>query len=208
MFTDVILSFTFGDRNTYLISTRKFKETVFDVQYVQLVDICPETSPQPYMVFLDLAQSESNVDFNYGIWGIYRKFDSVIGMSTGGGISRDFPRVKVSKTNIDAVTCYVEYSDNGVFSDGRKRNLRVHIRLFHRLPKREMKQRSFLLQLNRSADRKLYEVDYKLKDPIHNATAIRVHGWASDAPITAILSHVPWLTQNRTLTQVKLMMAS
>ena len=87
----------------------------------------------------------------------------------------------MSKTNIDAVTCDVAYSDNGVFSDGRKRNLRVHIRVFHGLPKREMKQRSFLLRLNRSADRKLYEVDYKLKDPIHNATAIRVHGWSSDA---------------------------
>ena len=181
MFTDVILSFTFGGRNTYLTSTQKFKETVFDVQYVQLVDICPETSPQPYMVFLDLAQSESNVDFNYGVWGIYRKFGSAIGMSTGGGISRDFPRVKVSKTNIDAVTCDVAYSNNGAFSNGRQRNLRVHIRIFHGLPKREMKQRSFLLRLNRSADRKLYKVDYKLKDPIHNATAIRVHGWSSDA---------------------------
>ena len=180
MFTDVILSFTFGSRNTYLTSTQKFKETVFDVQYVQLVDICPETSPQPYMVFLDLAQSESNVDFNYGVWGVYREFGYAIGMSTGGGISRDFPRVKVSKTNIDAVTCYLAYSDNDVFSNGRKRNLRVHIRIFHGLPKREMKQRSFLLRLNRSADRKLYKVDYKLKDPIHNATAIRVHGWASD----------------------------
>ena len=86
----------------------------------------------------------------------------------------------MSKTNIDAVTCYLAYSDNNVFSNGRKRNLRVHIRIFHGLPKREMKQRSFLLRLNRSADRKLYKVDYKLKDPIHNATAIRVHGWASD----------------------------
>ena len=171
MFTDVILSFDFGDRNTYLTSTKKFKETVFYVQYVQLVDICPETRPQPYVVFLDLAQSESNVDFNYG---------SAIGISTGGGISRDFPRVKVSKTNIDAITCYVAYSDNNVFTNGRQRNLRVHIRIFHGLPKIEMKKRSFLLRLNRSADRKSYKVDYKLKDPIHNATAIRVHGWASD----------------------------
>ena len=176
MFTDVILSFDFGGSfNMYLTSTKIFKETVFDVQYVQLVDICPETSPQPYMVFLDFAQSESNVDFNYGVWG-----GSAIGVSTGGGISRDFPRVKVSKTNIDAVTCCLSYSDNAVFSNGRKRNLRVHIRIFHGLPKIEMKRRSFLLRLNRSADRKLYKVDYKLKDPIHNATAIRVHGWASD----------------------------
>ena len=145
MFTDVILSFDFGDRNTYLTSTKRFKETVFDVQYVQLVDICPETRPQPYVVFLDLAQSESNVDLNYG---------SAIGLSTGGGISRDFPRVKVSKTNIDAVNCYISYSDNSVFSNGRQRNLRVHIRIFHGLPKIEMKKRSFLLRLNRSADQK------------------------------------------------------
>ena len=174
MFTDVILSFDFGDISNYLTSTQKFKETVFDVQYVQLVDICPETSPQPYMVFLDLAQSESNVDFGY------KEFGSAIGLSTGGGISRDFPRVKVSKANIDAVTCYLVYSDNAVFSNGRQRNLRVHIRIFHGLPKIEMKKRSFLLRLNRSADQKSYKVDYKLKDPIHNATAIRVHGWASD----------------------------
>ena len=174
MFTDVILSFDFGGTNNYLISTKKFKETVFDVQYVQLVDICPETSPQPYMVFLDLAQSESNVDFGY------KEFGSAIGLSTGGGISRDFPRVKVSKANVDAVTCYLVYSDNAVFSNGRQRNLRVHIRIFHGLPKIEMKKRSFLLRLNRSADQKSYKVDYKLKDPIHNATAIRVHGWASD----------------------------
>ena len=174
MFTDVILSFDFGGTNNYLISTKKFKETVFDVQYVQLVDICPETTPQPYMVFLDFAQSESNVDFSY------KEFGSVIGLSTGGGISRDFPRVKVSKANVDAVACYLVYSDNAVFTNGRQRNLRVHIRIFHGLPKIEMKQRSFLLQLKRSADQKLYKVDYKLKDPIHNATAIRVHGWASD----------------------------
>ena len=111
MFTDVILSFDFGDINNYLTSTKKFKETVFDVQYVQLVDICPETSPQPYMVFLDFVQSESNVDFGYRGLSIYREFGSAIGLSTGGGISRDFPRVKVSKGNIDAVTCYLVYSD-------------------------------------------------------------------------------------------------
>ena len=181
MYTDVILSFDFGgDVDNYLISTKKFKETVFDVQYVQLVDICPETSPHPYVVFLDLAQSESNIDFGYRGMRIYKEFGSAIGLSNGGGISRDFPRVKVSKANIDAVTCYLVYSDNAFFSDGRQRNLRVHIRIFHGLPKIEMKKRSFLLQLNRSADRKLYKVDYKLKDPIHNATAIRVHGWASD----------------------------
>ena len=181
MFTDVILSFTFGDFGSYLTSTKKFKETVFDVQYVQLVDICPETTPQPYMVFLDLAQGDSNINFGVlGALGVYKESCSLIGMSTGGGISRDFPRVKVSKTNIDAVTCYVAYSDNNMISNGRQRNLRVHIRIFHGLPKIEMKKRSFLLQLKRSADQKSYKVDYKLKDPIHNATAIRVHGWASD----------------------------
>ena len=180
MFTDVILSFDFGGISNYLTSTQKFKETVFDVQYVQLVDICPETSPQPYVVFLDLAQSESNIDFGYRGMGIYKEFGSAIGLSTGGGISRDFPRVKVSKANIDAVTCYLVYSNNAFFINGRQRNLRVHIRIFHGLPKIEMKKRSFLLRLRRSADRKLYKVDYKLKDPIHNATAIRVHGWASD----------------------------
>ena len=185
MFTDVILSFDFGGGfgggiSNYLTSIQKFKETVFDVQYVQLVDVCPETTPYPYVVFLDLAQGDSNVNFGYRGMRIYEEFGFTIGLSTGGGISRDFPRVKVSKANIDAVTCYLVYGDNAFFSDVRRRNLRVHIRIFHGLPKIEMKKRSFLLRLNRSADQKSYKVDYKLKDPIHNATAIRVHGWVSD----------------------------
>ena len=42
-----------------------------------------------------------------------------------------------------------------------------------------MKQRSFFLMLNCFSDIKVMEIDYKLENPIHDATAIRVHSFYS-----------------------------
>ena len=168
MFTDVVLSFVYGDlTRMHLTSTLKLKETLFDVQCVQVIEFSPSTS-LPFLISLDSAQGESNTYFG-----------PVIALSTGGN-GHEFPTVRVVKTNIDVVTCKMMNGNFGPINEPRRIYARVHLRIFHGLPKREMKQRSFFLMLSRSSDRKLMEIDYKLEDPIHDATAIRVHSWYSD----------------------------
>ena len=100
----------------------------------------------------------------------------MIALSTGGS-GHEFPKVKIIKTNIDEVACKMMEGGFGTISESRKNYSRVHLRIFHGLRKREMKQRSFFLMLNRSSDAKVMEIDYKLEDPIHDATAVRVHSW-------------------------------
>ena len=164
MFTDVVLKFVYGSTFKHLTSTRKLRETLFNVQYVQVIEFSPSTS-LPFLISLDSAQGESNINFG-----------SVIALSTGGS-GHEFPKVKVVKTDIDVVTCKMMNGNFGTIYESRKNHARVHLRIFHDLPQREMKQRSFLLMLNRSSEAKVMEIDYKLEDPIHDATAIRVHSW-------------------------------
>ena len=167
MFTDLVLSFDNEDstRNR-LTSTLKLKETLFDVHCVKLIEFSPRTT-SPFIISLDSAQGESNTYFG-----------NVIALSTGRNVC-EFPTARVVKTNIDVVTCKMTNLNFAPINSSRRAYARVHLRIFHGLPKKEMKQRSFLLTLNRSIDRKLMEVDYKLEDPIHDATSIRVHSWYS-----------------------------
>ena len=153
-----------GSNYSHLTSTHKLRETLFNVQYVQVIEFSSSTS-LPFVISFGSAQGESNTYFG-----------PVIDLYTGGN-GHEFPKVKIIKTKIDVVTCKMMDGNFGTIFESRRNYARVPLRIFHDLPQREMKQRSFFLMLNRSSDAKVMEIDYKLEDPIHDATAIRVHSW-------------------------------
>ena len=112
-------------------------------------------------------------------------FEPVIALSTGGN-GHEFPKVKVVKTDIDAVTCKMMEGNFGAIHESRKDYARLHLRIFHDLPQREMKQRSFFLMLNRSSDGKVMEIDY-----------------VGTQTMATTLSHAPWWTQQQRRTQMR-----
>ena len=133
-----------------LLSHRKLKETIFNANYIQLIDFSPSTVP--FCVSSDLVECETNTGFGF-----------VLGLSLGG-MGRDFPKLKTSKSRIDTGACKMEMPNSGVIYSSRKNYARVHLRIFHGskevLPL-EMKQTSFFLQLDRSEDEKVMATDYE-----------------------------------------------
>ena len=181
MFTDVLLKFDYKLVPTKpvltimrLTSSIRLREPLFDVQCVQLIECSPSIS-SPFLVSLDSAQSEGTYELS-----AFNLFDRVIGLSFGGR-GHEFPKVKVAKREVREIVCNMMTCDAEPIDNSRKNYARVRLRIFHGLPKREMKQRTFFLMLSRSTNRKLMEIDYKLENPIRDATAIRVHGWFTES---------------------------